>query len=279
MKKLLAIVLLSMPVLAHAGGDDDFGAWVELGVQKNLPHNWSVGVEAELRTEDNVSQVDRWAIGTSLNYKVNKYLKLGVSYTFMDKYSPEKMKVKEYDEDDDWDSGYNLYSKYWTPRHRVCFEANGSVKLWKWLRVSVRERYQYTRTSGKHVDRLKHREALGEQHLVGFENGQPVYEYDSPEISDKYDQKYNDAEDSHILRSRLKLSLDKKRLAWSPFISVEAHNSLTNSMKLEKVRTMVGTEYKINKSHSVQAAYVFTCETDNGNQRHHALSVGYGYEF
>ncbi len=278
-KKLLVGLLLTLPLTMWAGGDDDFGVWTGVSVSKNLPRNWSVGVEAELRTEDNVSKVDRWSVGVELDYRLNKYLKLGASYSLLDKYTSDKTKYKDPDDDDEWTTGYNYYKRYWTPRHRASFELNAGVKLWKWLRISVRERYQFTHTAAKDVERLKYREIPGEAHLVDFVDGQPVYKYDDPEISEKWDVKHYDGSDSHYLRSRLKLEYDRKRCDWTPFVSVEFQNSLTDAMSLHKVRAMAGTEYKISKHHSVMAAYVFTCETDDGNARQHAVSVGYGFEF
>ena len=278
-KRLLLALVAILPLTAWAGEDDDFGLWTSLGVTKNLPRNWSVDLEAELRTEDNVRSVDRWSIGAGVNYRVNKYLKLGVAYNFLDKYSADKTKYKDPDDNDEWTEGYNLYRHHWTPRHRANFEVNAGLKLWKWLRISVRERYQFTHTMATDVDRLKYRVTPGEEHLVDIVDGQPVYEYGDPEITEKWDVKHYDASDTHYLRSRLKLEYDRKRCNWNPFVSVEFQNNLTDAMSLLKIRAMAGTEYKISKQHSVYAAYVFNCETDDGNARSHAVSVGYAYEF
>lgn len=282
-----AALLIGSATAAFAGDDDDFGIWTEIGLEKKLPYNMSIGFEAESRTEKMSSQQDRWTAGLNLGYKAHKYLKLGVAYNFIYKFTPEKVKIKEYDIDDKWDEGHNTYESYWIPRHRLNFEANSSIKLWKWLRLSVRERYQYTRTSGKHVNFEKYRKKIdvtpGEEKTYFDAVGDPIEITfpDEVEFIEKTtpDIKYEEPNNSQILRSRLKLSIDKKNLNWSPFISVEAQNNLTHAMQLHKVRTIVGTEYSISKHHTVQAGYVFSCETDDGRAKMHAISVGFNYEF
>ena len=96
------------------------------------------------------------------------------------------------------------------------------------------------------------------------------------------------AESDHVLRSRLKLEYDKKHCPWGPYLSVETHNSLNSGQKmnLEKVRTGIGCEYKINKQHSVSFAYIFTAHIHDDEDDHqrlheriHAASIGYQFEF
>lgn len=292
-----AALLIGSATAAYAGDNDDFGIWTEAEVEKKLPYNLSLNFSGEMRTEDMSSRIDRLSAGVGLSYKVNKYLKLGASYSLMGLYSPEKRKEHYKDNDDGtmkldpngdpiW-NGYKITDKYWTPRHRLTIEANTGIKLAKWLRISLRERYQYTNNSGRHVEVTKYRHdvSLGydpendryTQIDEGLKEGYPITETDMKEGSN-----------SHILRTRLKLEVDKKRLDWSPFISAEAHNNLvaqhgdiqTNVLYLEKIRTMVGTGYKINKHHAVSLAYVLTFEHEiDSFERMHAISVGYNFDF
>lgn len=296
-KIAFAALLIGSATSVYAGDKDDFGIWTEAGVEKKLPYNLSLDLSGEMRTEDMSSRIDRLSAGVGLSYKVNKYLKLSASYNLMGAYSPEKRK-EHYKEHDDgtqkldpygnpiW-NGYKITDKYWTPRHRLNIEASTGIKLAKWLRISLRERYQYTNNSGRHVDVTKYRydieqsfdpeSGLYTQVNEGLKDGYPITEVD-----------YKEGTSSHILRTRLKLEVDKKRLAWSPFISVESHNNLTaqhgkeqtNVLYLEKVRTMVGTGYKINKHHAVSLAYILTFEHEiNTFERMHAVSIGYNYDF
>ena len=90
MKKILMIAFgMVLPIVCCAQ-DDDFGIWVEAAASKSFGTRWSVGLDAELRSEDNTSRIDRLSIGPSVGFKVCKYLKLGAGYNFMASYSPEK---------------------------------------------------------------------------------------------------------------------------------------------------------------------------------------------
>lgn len=272
-----------MPLVAKAGGDDDFGAWLELGASKNLPRNFSVGLEGELRTQDGFGQMNRATVGLNLGYKLNKWVKFRAGYSLIESYSPSQRK-EHYKENDDgtlkldpegapiW-NGYNVTKSYWAPKHRFTIEATGTVKLWKWLRISLRERYQFTRRPEREVSKEKYRFS---QAMDG--EGNLVYE-----LKDDYpmtEPDVKEAKSEHVLRSRLKFEVDKKRLAWSPFVSLETHNDLGNGLELQKLRASAGTEYKISSQHSVSLAYVFTQDLEGQvHDRMHAVSVGYGFEF
>lgn len=274
-RKLIICLLTIVPALSWAGDQDDFGTWLELGVQKSLPHNLSIGLEGELRTDNNSSQIDRLSMGIAMGYKVNKYFKLGASYNLMGSYSAEKRKehYKNDIEDDEHWNGYKIVDSYWTPKHRLNLEATATIKLWKWLRISARERYQYTHASSVDFDESKYRFTK-----IIDAAGQTSYELRDgyPEI----EQNSKLASDAQYIRSRIKLEVDKKRLAWSPFVSVEFHNSIDRSFHLHKLRTSLGTEYAISKQHTLGVAYILTNEFDESpNERMHAISASYKFDF
>ena len=83
---------------------------------------------------------DRWSIGADVGYKPIKYLKLGLGYNFLYTGRPDKYNDKsDYTNyPTEWTEGYNSFPAYWYPRHRFYAEATGTVKLWKWLRISLR---------------------------------------------------------------------------------------------------------------------------------------------
>ncbi len=270
-KKLVLAIFLMLPLLAHAG-DDTYGTWIEVGAQKSIVvSGWSVGLETELRAQDEA----RWKMGAEVGYKLNKYLKFGAYYNFLYRRYPEETKI-HYNKYNGKEDGYNINEQFWSPRHRAGVEVQATKKFWKWLRVSIRERYQYTYRMESDYDKTKYR----------FEN---IYdaggnllrqEWDDPEV----EPDTKSAKSDNILRSRLKLSVDKKGLDWEPFVSTEVQNFLGvgEHMKVNKVRTIVGTSYKLNKSHELSMGYVFTCNVDDdeeGNSRHHALNIGYKFDF
>lgn len=257
MKKTLLLILALLPATVWAGDNDDFGTWLELGAEKALPYNMEIGLEGGLRTKDGSSMMDRWDVGASFGYKAHKYLKLSAGYSVLMDYNAENAGKK-------W-----LTPSHWKHRNRLCLEASSGYKFWKWLRVSARVRYQFTHRAGKHVDRY---ECEGMDAVTG----EYTYDMDYPET------KYFDCESRQVLRSRIKLEVDKKHLKWSPFVSAEFHNNLAlgEHMNFDKLRTNVGTGYKINKHNSVSLAYVMTLNRmEQPNERMHALSLGYSFDF
>ena len=273
-KSLLILPLLAlMPLAAHAEGDDEGALWTEIGIQKSVNKQWNVGLETEMRAQKEA----RWSIGANTTYKPIKYFKLGAGYNFLYRKSPAEDKP-HYDKDDGKYDGYNHDEKFWSPRHRLYFDATGTVKLGGWLRISLRERYQFTRRTEVTYNRTKYR---CEEKLT--HNGLE-YVWDDPETKERT----KPAESDHVLRSRLKLQYDKKHCPWGPYLSVETHNSLNSGQKmnLEKVRTGIGCEYKINKQHSVSFTYIFTAHIHDDEDDHqrlheriHAASIGYQFEF
>ncbi len=261
---------LPLATWAGDGDNDDFGTWLELGVEKVLPHNFSFGIDAELRMRDNSTKVDRLSVGGNLHYRVNKFLKVGILYSFMENYKDDKMSKEEYDIEDNL-LAYRYTDSYWRPRHRLSVEVTPSFKMWKMLKVSYRARYQYTHQKEFTVSRYDYEldAATGTWDVTDCAKGDKTY----------------DKEDTHIFRGRLKLEIDKKRLKWSPFISVETQKYLTHEYhyRRHRVRYETGTGYKFNKHHSMSLSYAYTEDPDSHidgcRERHHALSLGYDYKF
>ncbi len=272
---LLLPLMALMPIASQAEGSDDGALWTEIGIQKSVNRQWKVGLETEMRAQKET----RWSIGANATYKPVKYLKLGAAYNFQYRKHPETTKP-HYDKDDGQYDGYNVDEKYWTPRHRLSIDATGTVKVGRWLRISLRERYQFTHRAEVDYTRTQYR---CETILDG--NGNFLeYEWDDP----KEKERTKPAEGDHVLRSRLKLEMDKKHCPWSPYLSLETHNSLNSGQKLnlEKVRTGIGCDYKINKQHSIGLAYILTAYIHDEEAPHarlheriHAANVSYQFEF
>lgn len=310
---LLFLVPCSLlPVLAQEGSDE-VGIWSEIGVEKAITKKWDVGLDLEYRAQDKA----RFSAGLSTSYKINKYLKLGVGYNFLYTGKSEKYKDKSEGEvgSDDWTYGYNRTPEYWYPRHRFNAEATGSIKLWNWLKISLRERYQLTHSRAKTVEKFKHREnhlmhyeydvlldedgfpvfALDEEGNFKFdENGNLMFEtteniWEEVTVTDETEPKYISSLTDQVLRSRIKFEFDKKRNPFSPFVSAEFHNSVSKGdhMLLQKIRTAAGLTYKFRKHNEVSLAYLLTFDMhdieDNEvvrlHDRMHAINIGYKYSF
>lgn len=265
-KRLIILASLCLPmgaVQAQADDNDDFGVWTEISVKKELTQTLDLGFEGEIRTGNNSSTIDRLSGGIALSYKPSKYFKFGASYIFYGDYSAEKEKYDYYEGEL---TGRELIFGYWKPNHRFYVEGTATKKFWKWLRISVRERYQFNHEA-KH-----NREFVEYMPYTGPEGVTWVPEDPATEP--------RDCESQQRLRTRVKFEYDKKGVAWNPFVSVELYNSLDNSMHLHKVRTGIGTEYKINKQNKVGLAYLYSCHLDGKENEHkHALNISYGFDF
>lgn len=243
--------------------DNTGGVWTEVGVSKALPYNLSVEASAGHRTLDWFDWSSRTDVSAGLSYKVNKYVKFGLGYTFIAKNNQDEWKDHISDTTEKWD-GYNVDDNNWALRHRLSLDVTGTYRVSKLIRFSLRERYQYTYQSPRDVDRTKMRDK------------------DFDGIIDKitYTTDHKKPKNRHLLRSRLKISLDKKDLKWEPYVSVETHNDFSKKMHLDKIRTIVGVDYSITKKHQVGLGYVFNHENDDdGDQNIHAISVGYNFKF
>ncbi|MBO4551107.1 MAG: DUF2490 domain-containing protein, partial [Bacteroidaceae bacterium] len=256
-----------------------------------ITKNWDVGLDMDYRTQNKA----RFSAGLGTSYKLNKYLKVGVSYSFLYSERPDKYKDKSEGEVgvDSWTIGYNFTPEYWFPRHRFNAEATGSIKLWKWLRVSLRERYQLTCCKARSIEQHKYREEWGMEPIFEEDGWDWVYLGDVAEMNgepkDYWETKYYPSYTDQVLRSRLKLEFDKKRNPFSPFVSAEFHNSVTRGdhMLLQKIRTSAGITYKFRKHNEVSLAYILTLEmydreedvVVHQHERMHAINIGYKYSF
>lgn len=270
MRKILLICALFLS-LGHSvarAGSDDFGIWTEVGATKNLPYGLSLSLSGEFRSANLSRNVDRWSGAFSVGYKPCKYVKFGVGYVFL--YNYHASETKDHYKDDivipEYKNGYNITEHYWTPRNRFFAEATGSIKLFKRLKISLRERYQYTHRSEQNIPRAKYR----------FKNGILRPGYPIHDLNNKAES------DRQYLRSRLKLEFDRKRCDWQPFVSFELHNALDENMKLHKTRFSTGTTYAISSKHELSAAYIFNNTTDVDDDSYegtHAVCIGYTFKF
>ena len=83
MKKLFSLFVLLMVAVGSYAQSDDFGVYSTLSVEKKIDKKASVGVEAEMRTRENLSTFDRWSIGIDGSYKLTKWLKASAGYTLL----------------------------------------------------------------------------------------------------------------------------------------------------------------------------------------------------
>ncbi len=298
---IAAILPLLYALSAMAQGIDEVGQWRSVGLDKSFGKRWKLEAELEYRAQNKT----RFSAGLGADFKVNKHLKLGAGYTFLlnPKLKPERFTDKN--EFSAWPgclpeecpseftNGYNYFKAYrLPPRHRAFVDVTGTVKLWKWFRISLRERVQYTWRKAYSTDKLSHREVYAKQYDFDFDenwNIIDIWSIRQESVRDVWSLKTYDPSCDRVLRSRIKLEVDKKSWNLSPFISAEAHNSITHGEKmlLQKVRTAIGTSYKFRKHNKIQLAYILTVgmyDVEDGvvereDERMHTMSLGYSYSF
>lgn len=293
---LSLLLLLTAPLMAQES-NDDASIWSEIGIEKSITKKWDVGLDMEFRAQNKA----RVSVGLGTSYKVNKYLKFGLSYSFLYTCKPDKHKDKSEGEvgSEYWEVGYNFTPEYWYPRHRFNVEATGSIKLWNWLKVSLRERYQLTHARERVYKKHAYRENWSMQPQYIEDGWDWIYIGDVPEMNgDPVDEWRVETKPSYtdqVLRSRIKLEYDKKRCPYSPFVSTEFHNSVVvgDHMLLQKIRSAIGCSYKFRKHNEVSLAYIITfdmfdieenettleAETVRLHDRMHAINIGYKYSF
>lgn len=255
--------------------DDDFGLWTEINVAKSLPHNLELSFEGEYRMEDHLRKTDRIGGTLSLGYKATKFMKFKVGYALLCGYNSEERKDKYTNDVQDpfFYEGYNLTESYWSLRHRFKADVTFDKKFFKWLKISLRERYQYTYRPEQEVPRLKYRG-------INLPTASGDYEFIPSPGSPESDSDVKHEKRTHMLRSRLELQYDKKKCDWKPFVSFEVYNNLGRQMKTDEYKVMCGTEYKISKQHKVSMSYLYNTDMEaHPYESRHVLILGYSFDF
>ena len=243
-KQLMAALMLTtaMPAAAQSEGGLIVGAEAE----KKIDSHWSMSLEADMRTRNDFKTMDRWTVGVGGEYKFNKYLKANAGYILMNNNFHEKISYKA-------NGAYNNWRpSYWGIRHRVYASVTGTYKFKNNIRLSLRERWQYTYRPDKTTQRWD------------FDN-----EY--------WEDKVVAGKAKHQLRSRLQIEYDKKKALLTPYANVE----LFNSLGIESVRYTVGTDIRLAKQHSLQVYYRFknTRNVDENDYDPNMHYLGLGYKF
>lgn len=244
-KLLATLLLLSLTPSTQAQHGNDFGLWLDAGVEKKLNKKWSLEADLGYRSRSDARITDRMSIGLAAEYKIAKWIKAGAGYDLL--YDHREPKVTYHKS-----SGTvnKITPDYWGLRHRFHLDLSGSVD-WGRLGLSLRERYQYTY---RPVATAK------------------KYDTDTEEWEDVK------AKNSHILRSRLQLDYNIKHCPVDPFASVELFHGEGG---LQKSRYTAGLQWKLSKQHSLKAYYRYqtTHDDDDDEPNRHILGLGYAFKF
>ena len=251
----LALVLCSF-CMSPVKAQTESGLLLSASAEKKVNKQFSVGAEADFRTRNDFKTVDCWSIGLGADYKLTKWLKADAGYSLLN--SNFREKVAGYTSGKGNDK-VKWRPSYWGLRHRFYASLTANQKVWSDLRLSVRERWQYTYRPSKAVERWK---------------------LDTDDRTMELDNDYvRSGKGKNQLRSRLQLSWDKKRARFTPFASAEFYNSWA----IEKVRYTVGTDIRLSKQHGLSVYYRFqdmhNVDEEDYDPDMHYVGIGYEVKF
>ncbi len=216
---LVVFLTFAFVGLANAQTTNDFGTWTQVNVEMSFKEKWNIAGGAELRTKDNMQSVDRKQLAMDGSYKVLPVLKIGAGYEFHAK-SQSVNGMKET-----------------VPRHRLMLDATTGEKVLDWLKLSLRERYQYTYT-------------------VARSNVEATHEYH--------------------LRSRFKADVTPRCSSWRPFASVEMFINVSERFGIDEWRIATGTGYSITPHHAISFGYLLDLKlpADGSEKAVHVITAG-----
>jgi len=242
MALFLTVAVMSLPISAQSEG----GLLFEVGAEKKVTKNFSLGLDGEFRSRNNFKTADRWGIGVKADYKLTNWLKADAGY---------KLLYTNFHEDINYKSSgaYNTWRpSYWGTKHRIYASLSACYKLPNNVKLSLRERWQYTYRPETTVTR---------------------WDFDDEKWEDKMRGMYV----HHQLRSRFQVEYDKKKARFTPFAGIE----LYNGWGVEKIRYNVGTDIRLDKQQSLSVFYRFQniCDSEDEDPNMHYLGFGYKFKF
>ena len=273
---LFAIVLAVAPMCHIQSQEvcDDFGVWGTFEFSKKVNKKTKFVIDAEVRSIEAVSNIERIAVGAKLDYKIKEWKELGksnsrialkanVGYCFIYGHNLDEKSLKEYKEDIN-EYNYNIDEAYWTNRNRIYMTLTGEFKVGR-FEISLRERLQYTHTGSATTEETKYR-----WEKKGGYNG--VWA-----CNKEVEPEFKEAKNNLSLRSRLSLKYDIPDCKISPFMSAELYTRLDKWQAFDKARYRVGASYKINKDNSISLYYLY--QNVNGNDPNgHAIGFEYSID-
>ena len=277
MRKNIIVLLVAVFTLAplcsvNAQSEEhEFGIWATIEASKKINKKFKFVADAEVRTFDFVSNIERASIGAKFEYKILKWLKANVGYSFMYTHKPDETSIKDpvYDEEGNFAGNeYNIDHDYWVIRNRAYATISGEYKVGR-FEFGLRERLQYTHTAKATTTETKYRYDMGADPLLSTEDNTWITTTE-PETKD--------AKHNLSLRSRLSVKYDIPNCKVNPFASVELYTRLDEWKGYDKLRMRIGGSYKINKKNSISLYYLFQDSHDDDEPTGHAIGLEYSID-
>jgi hypothetical protein len=273
---LLAVAISFAPAcnIQAQETSDEFGVWGTFEFSKKVNKKTKFVIDAEVRSIEAVSNIERIAVGAKLDYKIKEWKELGggdsqvelktnIGYCFIYGHNLSEKSLKDYNEDiNEYD--YNIDGAYWTNRNRVYLTLTGEYKVGR-FEISLRERLQYTHTGSATTEETKYRwEKKG-----GYKGEWVCNEESEPE--------FKEAKNNLSLRSRLSVKYDIPNCKITPFASAELYTRLDKWQAFDKARYRAGASYKINKDNSISLYYLYQ-DVSGNDPSGHAIGLEYSID-
>jgi long-subunit fatty acid transport protein len=139
-------LLLLLSSLTSMAQKADFGIWYEANAEYDIVKGLRFDFEANIRTDQNASKIEKFYFEPGLRYKFNDYFAAGIYYRFME-------------QRETIDKSEGIYEFH--PRHRWFVQLKGSLPV-KRFTLSARYRFQeqfktYIKNPGDEVPAWAHR--------------------------------------------------------------------------------------------------------------------------
>lgn len=239
---LTVVMAAASPAVMRA---DDSGLTLSAGVEEKLSKKVSLEAVAELRSRNNFTTIDHFALGAGVKYKFTKWLKADAGYQVLINNNREHLTLHD-------DGSYNNWRQsYYGVRHRFTVSLTGDVDLGR-FNVSLRERWQYTYRPEQSATR---------------------YDFDNEQMEPCVVK----GKGKNVLRSRLKLDYNIPHCKFTPSVSAE----LYTTRSLEKTKFTVGGTYMLHKHHQFEAGYQYQLHNKSvtTSPDTHQIVLGYNYKF
>ncbi len=255
----LAVLLCAAAGAATAqetanGSHDDVGLSIDISAEKRLSKPLLLTIDAEYRQRNNCATFDRATLGAGVDYKILPWLKGTAGLVFMLVNNDSKERSRS-DGTTKW-----IRQEKVTPRYRAYAALTGSYTIAR-LKISLRERYQYTFRSAYTATRDYYTAAGDYNYSTDVRRGARSY---------------------HVLRSRLQVSYNIRHCPVTPYASAEIYNSLTDKFNTRKLRYSVGAEWKVNKQNALSLSWTYQDvrgEDGDDDANTHLIGVGYTLRF
>jgi hypothetical protein len=264
-------LLLAAPSFSQK---DEFGAWLEVEAEKKITKRIDLTLGLGMRANDNLGEVSRANAVIGGSYKVCDFLKVAATYQYISDLSRGETKADYKKSDPTKLNGYNVDEAFHRTKHRLSFDLSSKVKVGRFT-FSLRERYQFTHSMSKDIERIRYRDKAPAGYSeptvsIGGENWIIPHEVGSDHKNHK---------NGHLLRTRIGVEYDIRKCPLAPFATYEIKTSLQDGGATEETRLIVGTDWKLNKKNTISIAYVFNDAHYSDDANVHAISIGYKFKF